>query len=72
MPEDARQLTCEEFQRNLCRLLAADEPIEEHQHYKACVVCRSLVRSFEKMIENTRDDPSASDNRQSDDWSEST
>jgi hypothetical protein len=67
MPEDASQLTCDEFQSRLCELLASDEPIEEHPHYKSCMICRCLVRNFEEMIENTLGKRTTSDN-----WPEST
>ncbi len=76
MPEDSAQLTCAEFQSRLCELLASDKPIEEHPHYKSCVLCRSLVRSFDEMIEDTLGEhfgphkgPGSSG---ADDWSEST
>jgi hypothetical protein len=76
MPEDASQITCEEFQSRLCELLASDEPIEEHPHYKTCVICRYLVRNFEKMIENTLGERLGSDggpeSTRIDDWPEST
>jgi hypothetical protein len=76
MPEDADQLTCEEFQRHLCELLASDQPIEEHPHYKKCILCRCLVRNFEEMIDSTlgkhfvtEDGPESA---RTDDWPEST
>lgn len=67
MSEDASQLTCDEFQRRLSELLASDEPIEEHPHYKTCVICRHLVRKFDEMIDNT-----VGDRKRSDNWLEST
>jgi hypothetical protein len=76
MSEDASQLTCEDFQRRLCELLASDEPIEEHPHYKTCMLCRCLVRNFEEMIENTLGERLGSDggpeSTRIDDWPEST
>ncbi|MGA8085747.1 MAG: hypothetical protein WCA10_00475 [Terracidiphilus sp.] len=76
MPEDANQLTCLEFQRHLCALLASDESIEEHPHYKTCLICRHVVRSFEEMIDNTLGEHIGAgegpDSARSDDWSEST
>ncbi len=76
MPEGLVELTCTEFQSRRCELLASDEPIEEHPHYKSCLLCRYLVRRFEEMIEDTLDErfgprhePESSRN---DDWSEST
>jgi hypothetical protein len=51
MPEDANQLSCTEFQSRLCELLASDEPIEEHPHYKSCTLCAILVRSFGERLE---------------------
>jgi hypothetical protein len=75
MSEDASQRTCEEFQRRLCELLASDEPIEEHPHYKTCMICRCLVRNFEEMIENTLGKSVSTDDGQStrtDDWPEAT
>jgi hypothetical protein len=75
MPEDASQITCEEFQGRLCELLASDEPIEDHPHSKTCVTCRYLVRNFEKMIENTLSERLGSDcgpeSTRIDDWPES-
>ena len=67
MQEDASQLICDDFQRRLCELLASDEPIEEHPHYKTCVICRCLVRNFEETIENTPGKRTMCDN-----WREST
>jgi hypothetical protein len=76
MPEGASQITCEEFQRRLCELLASGEPIEEHAHYKACMLCRCLVRNFEEMIENTLGKRLGTDggpeSTRTDDWPEST
>jgi hypothetical protein len=76
MSEEASQFTCEDFQRRLSELLASDEPIEEHPHYKACMLCRYLVRSFTEMIENTLDERLGSDggpeSTRIDDWPEST
>jgi hypothetical protein len=76
MSEDASQLTCEEFQRRLCELLASDELIEEHPHHKTCKTCRCLVRSFEEMIENTLcerfADYDGPESTRIDDWPEAT
>jgi hypothetical protein len=72
MAEGAGQLTCDEFQRQLCRLLAADEPIEVHPHYKRCMLCRCLVRTFDNMIENTLGERFGNHDRATDDWPEST
>lgn len=69
MAEDVSQHSCEEFQRNICELLASDEPIEEHPHYKTCMICRCLVRKFEGMIENTLGKRVGT---RSDNWPEST
>jgi hypothetical protein len=62
MQEDANQVTCDEFQRRLCELLASDKPIEEHPHYKTCMICRCLVRNFEQMIENSLGERPGTDN----------
>jgi hypothetical protein len=67
MPEGTGQITCEEFQRHLSQLLGSDDPIEEHPHYRKCMICRALVRNFEKMIENTLGECLGTD-----DWPEST
>jgi hypothetical protein len=76
MSEDASQPTCTEFQSQLCKLLASDEPIEEHPHYKNCALCRHLVRSFEEMIDNTLSEQIGTDDgpksKRADDWPEST
>jgi len=76
MSEDASQIACEKFQRRLYELIASDEPIEEHPHYKACMICRCLVRSFEEMIEETLSKHIAADDKldspRSDDWPECT
>ena len=76
MSKDPSQFTCEEFQRRLCELLASDQPIEEHPHYKTCIVCRCLVRNFEEMIENTLGERLGTDDgpesTPSDNWPEST
>jgi len=75
MPE-ANRLTCEEFQRRLCELLASDEPIEEHSHYQTCMICRHLVRNFEAMIESTLGEhfgsSDGSEPTPTDDWPEAT
>ncbi len=76
MPEDVSQLTCDQFQRRLCELLASDQPIEEHPHYKACILCRYLVRGFEEMIERTLgeqlDPKDGQEPKRKDDWPEAT
>jgi hypothetical protein len=76
MPEGATQLTCDEFQRRLCQLLASDEPIEDNPHYKTCMLCRCLVRNFEEMVESTLSEQLGTDDGPEpthlDDWPEST
>jgi hypothetical protein len=73
---DSKRLTCEEFQRRLCELLASDQPIEEDPHYKTCMICRYLVRNFEAMIESTLGEHLDSDHgpepTRTDNWPEAT
>jgi len=64
MSEDA-SMTCAEFQSLLPALLASDELIDNHPHYKTCLICRDLIRNYEKMIDKAFP-------AHCDDWSEST
>jgi hypothetical protein len=64
MPDDAR-MTCAEFQSLLPTLLISDEPIDNHPHYKTCLICRDLIRNHAEMIDKAFP-------AHTDDWSEST
>ncbi len=45
--------------------MLADELIDSHPHYKTCLICRVLIRNYEKMIDKILP-------AHRDDWSEST
>lgn len=68
MPEDANQLTCEEFQDQLAELIGSGVDVEDHPHARACSTCRKLLADLESIAEAARYRRFGTD----DDWSEST
>lgn len=68
MPEDASQLTCEEFQSQISSLsFKSFADFVNHPHIKTCVICRSLLKEIEDLTDAARYRHPLSD-----DWSEST
>lgn len=54
MPEDASQLTSEEFQNQLAGLLGSGADAKNHPHAKACATCRQLLLDIETIAEAAR------------------
>jgi len=70
--EDARKLTCEEFQGQIADLLSSDAVIQNHAHVKSCASCRRLLLEIETISENARQLRFGTRESGADEWSEST
>jgi len=72
MFEDARKLTCEEFQSQISELLSSGAVIQNHAHVKTCASCSRLLLEIDTISENARQLRFGTKESGADDWSEST
>jgi len=72
MFEDARKVTCEEFQSQIPELLSSGAAIQHHAHLKACASCSRLLFEIETISVNARQFHFGTREPGADDWSEST
>jgi hypothetical protein len=47
MSEEAKTMTCAEFQAQLPELIGSGASAAEHQHVKECELCRELLSNLE-------------------------
>jgi hypothetical protein len=55
MTEDARSLTCQQFQTLLPELIGSREDIATNPHLQHCPLCRELLSDLESIAEAARE-----------------
>ena len=53
MNADANQLSCIEFQNQLCELIESGADLSNHPHVKICERCKAFLRDIRRIAENT-------------------
>jgi len=54
MPDDANNLTCEQFQNQLAELIGSGVGVEDNPNARACSTCRKLLLELEAIAEAAR------------------
>lgn len=54
MTEEAKNMTCEEFQAQLAELIGSGEDVANHPHIQSCPRCRALLADLETIAEAAR------------------
>lgn len=52
---DAKNMTCEEFQALLPELIGTGQDINRHPHIQSCELCRALLADLEAIAQAARD-----------------
>lgn len=54
MTEEAKKMTCEEFQAGLAELIGTGEDVSSHPHLQTCARCRALLADLQTIAEAAR------------------
>jgi hypothetical protein len=54
MNDDAKEMTCAEFQEHLPELIGTGEDISSHPHLQSCDLCRELLSDLETIADAAR------------------
>jgi hypothetical protein len=54
MTDDAKKISCEEFQSHLPELIASGEDVSSDPHLQDCELCRALLADLETIAEAAR------------------
>lgn len=54
MTDEAKKMSCEEFQSQLADLIGSGEDVTNHPHLKSCPTCRALLADLQTIAEAAR------------------